>query len=114
MTLPSVVETEPKVEEMKAVKFGEDVDQRLPMVEPEPEPEAIDEMPVDSVNVVIPVAKLRTGYTTRRVDVQKMTGKQAEGMRKVVNGLIAEKAKLIDGRMVQRPQDAIKWIFEQV
>lgn len=81
--------------------------------EPAPE-EPVDEMPIESVSVEIPVAKLRTGYTTRRIDVAKMTGKQAEGVRKVVNGLIAQKAKLLDGRMVQRPQDAVKWIFEQV
>lgn len=70
------------------------------------------EMPVRMAKLELPIAELKHGYEPRRCDVQKLTGKQREALRRLTNGLEAQGAKLEGGRIVSRPQDAIKWILE--
>ncbi len=82
-------------------------------VTPVEEP-ASSEMPVVIAKVELPLAKLRHGYEPRRCDVTSLSGEQRVTLRKLTNGLIAKKAKLANGRIVVKPQDAIKWLLEQV
>ena len=72
------------------------------------------EMPVFEIALKVPIAKFRLGYEPRRCDVSGMSGFQRENLRRITNGLIAQAAKLKNGRNVTKPQDAIKWILESI
>lgn len=64
--------------------------------------------------IAIPMATVAFGYEARRCDVQALSGKQSGILKKVTNGLISKKATLENGRNVNKPQDAIKWILENL
>lgn len=71
-----------------------------------------DSMPVETVTLVIPKSKLTFGYEPRRCDVTALTGDQRSTLRKITNGLIAQGELLKNGKIVNNPQDALKWILE--
>ena len=77
-----------------------------------PEPEL--GMRVETITLHVPVSQLTFGYEPRRCDVSSLTGEQRRKLRKVTNGLIAKEAVLKNGRVVNKPQDAIKWMLESL
>lgn len=60
-----------------------------------------------------------TGYVSdpgapARCYVQSMTKNQAGNLRRILAGLVAGDAKLMDGKFVQTGQDAVKWLLENI
>jgi hypothetical protein len=81
-------------------------------VEVEPEPQEI-ELQVETGIVEFPMTTKPLGYLKRRYDV-KLSGQQAETIRKIHLGLSHAGATLKNGKHVDNGTDAIKWLLENV
>lgn len=82
------------------------------VVEQPPEPREI-ELQVDTGMVEFPMTTKPLGYLKRRYDV-KLSGEQAETIRKIHLGLSHAGATLKNGKHVDNGTDAIKWLLENV
>ena len=76
------------------------------------EPQEI-ELQVDTGMVEFPMTTKPLGYLKRRYDV-KLSGQQAETIRKIHLGLSHAGATLKNGKHVDNGTDAIKWLLENV
>lgn len=64
--------------------------------------------------IVVPVAAPPSGaYRQRHIDVH-LDATQAEGLRRIFDGLQAAAAKLGNGRFINSPADAVRWVLERV
>ena len=71
-------------------------------------------MPTASVVVNAPIATMDHGYEPRRVDVARLSPCQRKNLRRLVNGLVVNQAKLANGSDVTNPAGAVKWLLEQL
>lgn len=78
----------------------------------EQEPQEI-ELQVETGIVEFPMTTKPLGYLKRRYDV-KLSGQQAETIRKIHLGLSHAGATLKNGKHVDNGTDAIKWLLENV
>jgi hypothetical protein len=78
----------------------------------EPEPQEI-ELQVETGMVEFPMTIKPLGYLKRRYDI-KLSGQQAETIRKIHMGLSHAGATLKNGKHVDNGTDAIKWLLENV
>lgn len=70
---------------------------------------------VQIVTLSVPVGMYpESGYASNRCDVRLNTQNQRRALRKVVAGLAASNAQLQDGKFVQTPADAVKWMLEKL
>lgn len=76
------------------------------------EPQEI-ELKVETGTVEFPMTTKPLGYLKRRYDV-KLSGQQAETIRKIHLGLSYAGATLKNGKHVDNGTDAIKWLLENV
>ena len=53
-------------------------------------------------------------YKTRHVDLNMMTPEQRRGLHIFYYGLLDTNQKLSNGRRVERPIDAIRWLLEEI
>lgn len=90
------------------LKAGE----KLEPVVVEQEPQEI-ELHVETGIVEFPMTTKPLGYLKRRYDV-KLSGQQAETIRKIHLGLSHAGATLKNGKHVDNGTDAIKWLLENV
>jgi hypothetical protein len=96
-------------------KTAQAVDVETVTTEPtavEQEPEEI-ELQVETGIVEFPMTTKPLGYLKRRYDV-KLSGQQAETIRKIHLGLSHAGATLKNGKHVDNGTDAIKWLLENV
>ena len=61
----------------------------------------------------VPVMEGWVGYSQRRVDL-RLEAPQANALRDLLQGLIQEGATLDNGKFVQRPNEALKWLLENI
>jgi hypothetical protein len=78
----------------------------------EQQPQEI-ELQVETGIVEFPMTTKPLGYLKRRYDV-KLSGQQAETIRKIHLGLSHAGATLKNGKHVDNGTDAIKWLLENV
>jgi len=53
------------------------------------------------------------GYSQRRVDL-RLEAPQADSLRDLLQGLTQDGATLKNGKFVQRPNEALKWLLENI
>lgn len=70
------------------------------------------EQDCDVLHMSVPVFHWDSGYVRRKLDVH-LTGAQANTLKSIQLGLEKQEAKLINGRCVSNPVDAIRWILEE-
>lgn len=66
------------------------------------------------VGLNIPIEEAPTGYVSRHLEVGSMTQDQGLAVKMLLGGLMREQAKLADGRSVNTPAGAIRWLLEQL
>ena len=64
-------------------------------------------------DIKAPVMQGWNGYSRRRVDLM-LDASQADTLRDLQQGLMSDKATLKNGNPVQRPNDALRWLLEQL
>lgn len=69
-------------------------------------------IPIGEVLLAIPTMKTEH-FCPHRMHIM-LTAKQRAGLRNVFDGLQDCGATLEGGRKVQKPQDAIRWVLEQI
>lgn len=70
--------------------------------------------PLSRVVLTVPIVPIDDrAYISTHVDVQ-LTSDQARGLRRVFNALHREAIKLDNGRFVQSPPDAVRWLLERI
>ncbi len=66
------------------------------------------------VGLNIPIEEAPTGYVSRHLEVGSMTQEQGFAVKMLLGGLMREQAKLADGRSVNTPAGAVRWLLEQL
>lgn len=67
---------------------------------------------IETVSIDVPVR--HTGQLAiNRIDIQ-LTPAQAKGWRDLYDGLYGSRAALKSGREIRNPQDALRWLLEQL
>jgi len=80
-------------------------------------PETVDQPQVAPVTVLIEAPLGYVGkdeYLSRHVESRLKTREQQLAMKRVLRGLQSTGATTNDGRPVQRPGEAVRWLLEQV
>lgn len=65
------------------------------------------------LSLSVPSFPWRTGYVRKSLDV-RLTEVQAQTLRGITLGLERQEAKLVNGKCVANPVDAIRWMLENV
>lgn len=81
---------------------------------PKEAPKPTETAATPTVTITAPLAAEVTGHTRRGVSVKGLTTKQREGLQRLRNGLIRDKAELANGVPVMNDGAAVRWLLEQV
>lgn len=92
------------------------IEQQVPEVEIEQEPESLSAEMRQAVGMIeVPMIDgVPSGYINRTIKLQGMSRRQSLALRAILLGLEAQDAKLANGRMVSRPAHALLWLLENV
>ena len=85
----------------------------LPTVDQQPKKTRVMKVKIETVSIELPMGP-PSGYVRRRVDLGRMTAKQAEALSELTSGLQHKEAKLLDGAKVRTELHAIKWLLENL
>lgn len=68
----------------------------------------------DAAEVIVPLGQLHEGYLSNHVEARLTSDRQKRNMRRMLQGLRTDGAKLENGRFVETPADAVRWVLEQL
>lgn len=88
-----------------------------PQMELEPEPELKpDPRPkLETAVIEVPLGDIGSGeYLSRHIEGRLKTTRQQLAMKRLLRGLQQSGATTADGRPVQRPGEALRWLAEQI
>lgn len=121
--LPSVAQPATTKTKQKSAKPKAKAAKPKPTVEPDCAPDAkpiVDPDCTPAINIetktidVPCVTGELTGYQNRGVTLSNLTSDQRDKLKRITIALDEKSATLANGRIVNRPQDAIKWILENL
>lgn len=100
-----------ELEEELTTEGADDTDEEA--AEAEAAEAEVEPVALRSVSVSAPMVLEVSGYVGRHVEA-RLTAKQGEALKKLLEGLKAEFARVEGGRAVSSTADAVRWLLERL